>query len=570
MDKSQRKFLRILPLLIVGTMVILFRLGTFADKQTFDFFVDFAYVIIPGILVIVALRLSLRLWKINHVDTKPVLWFALGFISLFTGEQLWTIYKDFLRIEPFPSEADLFYLAFYPLFSAFFLHYLRLNKKFLSKKIILFGFAISVSLLMPCIIATYDLNSEETNLGMIVAITYPLLDVVILGFAVINTIFLFQEGRSYFWIMMTLGVFMWILANIMFLHAEINKNYPDVRLYDILWLSAYVLWIFSLLDYTKKIQINPSCLLAEIHSRRIKFGAINQIAIPVVVGTIIMFSLLALIVLGGLDPENLHNNQGSLVLLIFGIIITFSIVILVVNKNLTALVKIKEEEIAEKNAQLLRAEKLTAIGEVSARIAHDIRNPLSVIKNSTEIMLHRHKEYLTKDDETLITKIKKATTRITHQVDDVLNFVKQKNLIVGNYNVMFLLQNALSDVQLSKKIIINIVPTNLSINCDVEQFHYVIVNLIINAMQAMNYAGTITIRTKEDETHTVFEFEDSGSGIPDEIGDKIFEPLITTRQTGTGLGLAICKRVIEQHHGTISYKNKPTTFIIKIPKQLHT
>jgi signal transduction histidine kinase len=550
-------------------MATLFQFWTFFSEQTFDYFANSAYVVIPGSLVIVASRLSLKLWKIKHSDTKPVLWFTVGVVSLFTGEQLWTIYKDFIGIEPFPSEADFFYLAFYPLFSAFFLHYLRSHKKFLSKKIIIFGFAISATLLLPSIMATYDLNSEETNLGIIVALAYPIVDVVILGFAVINTMFLFQEGRSYFWVMMTLGVFIWILANMMFLYAEVNEIYYDGYSSDILWLAAYTLWTFALLDYTKKLIINPSYLLAQIHSRRVKFGAINQIAIPVIVGTIIIFSILALIVLGGLNPENLQSNQVSLVLLIFAIITTFSAVILAVNRNLTKLVKIKEEEIAEKNAQLLRAEKLTAIGEVSARIAHDIRNPLSTIKNSTEIILYRHKDHLTKDDEIMTAKIKRATSRITHQIDDVLDFVKEKDITVGNYNVMSLLQAALADVPPAEKIVINVMPTNLTINCDAEQLHRVFVNLIINAMQAMRDQGTITIRTRENSEYVILEFEDSGPGISDGVGDKIFEPLITTKQSGTGLGLAICKRIVEQHGGTISYKNKPTTFIIKIPRQVH-
>jgi signal transduction histidine kinase len=554
---------------IVSTIAALFQFELLLDEQIFDYFANSAYVIIPGALVIVASRLSLKLWKIKHADAKPVLWFTIGIVSLFTGEQLWTIYKDFLGIEPFPSEADFFYLAFYPLFSAFFLHYLRSHKKFLSNKIILFGFAISASLLLPSIIATYDLNSEETNLGIIVALAYPLVDVVILGFAVINTMFLFQEGRSYFWVMVTLGVFVWILANIMFLYAEINEIYYDGYSSDILWLAAYTLWTFALLDYTKKLRINPSYLLAQIHSRRVKFGAINQIAIPVVVGTIIIFSVLALMVLGGLDPENLQNNQASLVILTFVIIITFSAVILAMNRNLTRLVKIKEEEIAEKNTQLLRAEKLTAIGEVSARIAHDIRNPLSTIKNSTELILYRHKDHLTKDDDMMMTKIKRATSRITHQIDDVLDFVKEKDITVGNYNVMSLLQTALADVLPTEKVTINVMPTNLAINCDAEQIHRVFVNLIINAMQAMRDQGTITVRTKENSEYIILEFEDSGPGISDDMGDKIFEPLITTKQSGTGLGLAICKRIVEQHGGTISYKNKPTTFIIKIPKQIH-
>ena len=87
-------------------------------------------------------------------------------------------------------------------------------------------------------------------------------------------------------------------------------------------------------------------------------------------------------------------------------------------------------------------------------------------------------------------------------------------------------------------------------------------------MQAINDSGEITIRVNDLENDVVVEVEDSGSGVPDDIISKIFEPLFTTKIKGTGLGLASCKSIIEQHGGSITVKNKPSTFIIKLPKML--
>ena len=81
-------------------------------------------------------------------------------------------------------------------------------------------------------------------------------------------------------------------------------------------------------------------------------------------------------------------------------------------------------------------------------------------------------------------------------------------------------------------------------------------------------SGEITVKYSESKNLVDIEIQDSGPGIPDEIISTIFDPLVTTKQRGTGLGLASCKSIVEQHKGTISVKNNPTTFHIKIPKNL--
>jgi signal transduction histidine kinase len=84
-------------------------------------------------------------------------------------------------------------------------------------------------------------------------------------------------------------------------------------------------------------------------------------------------------------------------------------------------------------------------------------------------------------------------------------------------------------------------------------------------MQAIGEKGKIRIRIIKQGDWLVIEVEDDGLGIPNDILPKIFEPLFTTKQSGTGLGLSSCKNIIEQHGGTITVRNKPTTFLVKLP-----
>ena len=93
-------------------------------------------------------------------------------------------------------------------------------------------------------------------------------------------------------------------------------------------------------------------------------------------------------------------------------------------------------------------------------------------------------------------------------------------------------------------------------------------NIIMNAVEANNERGEVSIRIQDINNEIIIEIEDSGSGVPQELMTKIFEPLFTTKQRGTGLGLASCKRIIEQHGGSIYVKTKPSIFSIKLPKLL--
>jgi two-component system sensor histidine kinase HydH len=114
-------------------------------------------------------------------------------------------------------------------------------------------------------------------------------------------------------------------------------------------------------------------------------------------------------------------------------------------------------------------------------------------------------------------------------------------------------------------------PTNfVYMICDFTKLEMVFTNLIMNAIQAMNNSGKVDIKMVERDNDIIIEISDTGHGIPQNIVTKIFEPLFTTKQTGTGLGLASCKKIIEQHNGTIdvtSTVGQGTTFTIKLPKQ---
>lgn len=221
----------------------------------------------------------------------------------------------------------------------------------------------------------------------------------------------------------------------------------------------------------------------------------------------------------------------------------------------------------ETTQDLVKAEKFAIIGELSARLAHDLRNPLSVIKNTMDVMSAKQNM---KIEERLqhIARFKRAVQRMSHQIDDVLDFVKKTEMVSHKASLHSIIDSAINVILIPPNVKIFLPSNDASIICDSRKLEAVFSNVILNAIQATNDNGVVKIRIMDIGTHVKIEFEDTGSGIPDTVIQKIFDPLFTTKQTGTGLGLSICKNIVEQHGGTITVKSPPTVFTIALPKNM--
>ncbi len=227
-----------------------------------------------------------------------------------------------------------------------------------------------------------------------------------------------------------------------------------------------------------------------------------------------------------------------------------------------------EIEIRDKTNKLIQAERLSAIGEISARLAHDLRNPLTVIKGTVEIIKAKNKKIDTEFSSKQIEMMERAVSRMSNQIDEVLDFVKIQTLHATRNSLFETIGLSVTKIKKSTDFSINVVGNNIQFVYDADKLEVVLDNVITNAVEAINEKGQIDIRVNDNSNEIVIEIEDSGTGVPDELLTKIFEPLFTTKQRGTGLGLASCKRIIEQHGGSINVKSKPSMFIIKLPKLL--
>lgn len=226
--------------------------------------------------------------------------------------------------------------------------------------------------------------------------------------------------------------------------------------------------------------------------------------------------------------------------------------------------------------QMERADRLASVGEMAAGIAHEIKNPLTGIAAAITII----REDMPPDDgrREILAEVLEQVKRLDKTVNDLLFFGKpaQQELTHANINnilqktVWFASQHRGGGEAITK---------NLQLGQDIplvyvdpKQMQQVFLNLILNALQAMQGGGTLTVRTslemKDGAPWVEVAIEDTGPGIPDQILGKIFTPFFTTKAQGTGLGLAICHKIVTQHNGFITVRSengRGTVFIIELP-----
>jgi len=240
-----------------------------------------------------------------------------------------------------------------------------------------------------------------------------------------------------------------------------------------------------------------------------------------------------------------------IILFVFAIVIATEI-ILKLRKNL-----IFQQQIRLEN------DRMITIGELSARIAHDIRNPLNVIKMSN-ILIKNSINDSSKIEKSLI-RSNRAIIRITRQVEGIMGFLKESELKLELISVHKLLNSVISEMDIPLGIEIKLPKNDIQIQCDVLQIHSLFDNLITNAIQSINDNGIIILRLSESNDMISVEIENDGPNIPENMLNYIFDPLFTTKQKGTGLGLASCANIVKQHNGTISVKNNPVRFLVTLP-----
>jgi signal transduction histidine kinase len=227
-----------------------------------------------------------------------------------------------------------------------------------------------------------------------------------------------------------------------------------------------------------------------------------------------------------------------------------------IRTDITSQVKLSE--------QLIQSERMSSIGQLSARMAHDIRNPLSIIRIALENLKLRYGA--DESAEKSFDRVTRSIDRIAHQTDDVLDFVRGFTPKLFKVKLSQIIEESTDSLTIPWNVTLILPKNDVEFFADGRLFSRVLNNLILNGIQTIDVKGVVEIMCEENNDAIVIQVKDSGRGIPKENLDKIFEPLFTTKQQGTGLGLASVQSIIESHGGIISVTSPPTVFTITLPK----
>ena len=220
------------------------------------------------------------------------------------------------------------------------------------------------------------------------------------------------------------------------------------------------------------------------------------------------------------------------------------------------------DELGEKNRLLERKNRLAALGEMAAGMAHEIRNPLGGIQLYASLLAKNVADR--PESAQLVEKIAGGVRRLDGVVGQVLQFAREMRPHIAAADFRNIVEEAISLATKaieSRGVTIQLNgPATLPIQADPGLIGQALLNLILNAVEAMEHGGTLTLKfggPAQGAKQFWLTIEDTGPGIPAAILDRIFNPFFTTKDHGTGLGLAIVHRIIEAHDGTIRAGNRP-------------
>ncbi len=236
-----------------------------------------------------------------------------------------------------------------------------------------------------------------------------------------------------------------------------------------------------------------------------------------------------------------------------------------------------QREIKALKEQVNRTERLAALGQLSAAVAHEIRNPLNAIKGFAQVLKQKIPVKDDKESEytdIIITEV----DRLNRVVEELIQFSKPVELLPQKIDVNEVVKRSLQFIKQDasmQKISIEqgLSPQVPIIQSDPEKLSQVLINIYTNAMNAMPNGGTLTVNTRyeklnQEQEMVVIEIEDTGKGIPRDVFNRIFDPFFTTRKDGVGLGLTIVHNIMESLGGKIDFISEPgagTRFILGLP-----
>ncbi len=273
------------------------------------------------------------------------------------------------------------------------------------------------------------------------------------------------------------------------------------------------------------------------------------------------------------DLKAIIKLQGEIIILSLSIMVLLLIVLSIIVARGSRIIEARARERSRLEEKLHEAERLASLGKMVASVSHEIKNPLGIIRSTAEILGKRISK-VAPGNEHLASIIVEETSRLNNIVTEFLDFARPSDpkMISTSLNSLVERVNVFMEPEFTTKSISSVLkldPSIPEIKMDGEKIYQVLLNIVVNAVQAMEGGGSLTIETQggHDSTVGIIKITDSGPGMSKEKIEQIFKPFFTDKNRGSGLGLAIAKKIIEKHDGEIrvaSKENFGSTFTFSV------
>ena len=507
---------------------------------------------------------AFRIWTQPGADRSTRLaWglLGLGLLANFFGDLLWFYYEIILQSEPFPSWADLGYLAFYPLVMLGLLKFPHSpvsrsdqQRLYLDSAIVLVAswMVIWYFILAPSVDGL-DFTFESTLVA-----AYPLADQVIIYGLII---FLFRHPnasiRSGFGFLLV-AMLLFVVADIIYSIQGLNDTYVSGDPLDNFWLLSYLCFIFAALEQCANLQMHGSRFKA---ARWMSYWWLLPYVMLAIGYTLAAW---AFATSTEIDSHVRGLFGGAVVLTI--LISWRQVLELQENRRLNKELLLRLKQLDEAGLALNRAEYLASIGTLAAGVAHELNNPLGVIVASQEVLMRRSLSGEWQKDVFLnnLNRIERSAWYGAKIVRSLLTYARGGELALSRATAQALIDDALILIHLPSgsgvELKINITPDAPAIICDQDKIAQVLVNLLDNALDATASPGTITLNaSRHSSDGLVLKVTDTGAGMSEEVQAHVFEPFYTTKPVGegSGLGLSICQGIVRAHDGQMTIESRP-------------
>ncbi|MBI4431438.1 MAG: hypothetical protein HY587_06975 [Candidatus Omnitrophica bacterium] len=232
------------------------------------------------------------------------------------------------------------------------------------------------------------------------------------------------------------------------------------------------------------------------------------------------------------------------------------------------------EQVSEMEQELRLKERLSYLGEMTAQLAHEIRNPLMAITGAVQLISRHIKNALSETDLKLIQTVENESGRLNRLLEEILDYTRdekyefEKTLLASILDEVFVSFSQNPSINSRVELIKSYQKNNHKVEADRDKLKQVFINVMTNSCQAMPQGGKLSVDTVQDGNLIMIAFSDTGPGMSKDQQKKLFQPFQSGRNGGTGIGLALAQKIVRQHGGKITYRSrigKGSTFYVILP-----